>query len=79
MKTAKGVNEFTPDTMINVAGDDWLEVRLTAGEDYKEYKALSEIAEYDNRRFYKMSFTSDGHKALYREAKNRRYDERFVY
>ena len=76
---AQRINEFTPEHVYtdNYTGDNWLHVRLTVG-DYAEYKLHPEIVEYDNTRYYKMSFDSDRWIVAYREAGERLYHERYA-
>lgn len=78
MKTAKRIDEFTPDRVSVLETFTWLAVKLTSGSDYQEYKALSKIAEFEGKRFYKMSYNSDTHEAYYKEAKDKPYHERYI-
>ena len=75
------VNEFTPDYCLTDPDtlDDWLIVIVTANEDiYNVYKEHPNVAIYNGKKFYKMSFSSDSFQINYREAKNRKYHERYA-
>jgi len=78
MKTAKRIDEFTPDEVKVIDGFTWLAVNLSATKAFREFKALPEVAEYDGKRFYKMSWNSDSYRAYYKEAKDRLYHERYM-
>ena len=75
---AKKINEFAPDSVMEICQSRWLTVAIEPGSDSKEYKSLPEIVEYDGAKFYKMSFNSDSHKAYYKEAKDKPYHLRYA-
>lgn len=79
-KKAKGIKTFLPSSYIAMEGSraDWFKVSLEPGNCYQEYKELPEIAVYDSKRWFKMSFNSDSNYAVYKESKGYKYHERYT-
>jgi len=77
-KVAKRIDEFTPDVVWKDPdnGDMWLYIR-NGIEDYHVYAKYPKIVEFENKRFYKMSFNTATGTIAYREAKGRSYDLRY--
>ena len=78
MKTAKRIDEFTPANVFDVSGTLWLDVDLSRTAAYSHYKAMPNVAEYEGKRFYKMSYNTDTYFACYKEAKDRPYHMRYA-
>jgi len=68
MKTAKRIDEFTFDLVQkDVHGREW--ASITVEDVHTDYRRYPEVAQYDGKRFYKMSYNSDDRTITYMEAK----------
>jgi len=78
---ANRIDEFTPERETKIDGRIWLQLnidldtRTPYSADF--YRKLPKIVQYNDCRFYKMSYNTDNMTVSYAESQGRKWSERY--